>query len=238
MKAYSQEYLERAAVSFREQGIPVLTRVLEGGAAGCLVDEGSNEPDTLIAMSTHGRSGISRWVFGSVTNKVVQTTTNPLLIVRSTNEPIAESEITIKSIIVPLDGSELAEQVLAWAEILAKGMQAKVELFRVTEAVPSEAADVLKGIYPYDINVQLKTQAKDYLEGIAAPLRESGLSVCSTVGEGDPASRILEAVEGQRDALIAMSTHGRSGITRWVLGSVTDKVLHSAVNPLLIVRCR
>lgn len=238
MEAYAQEYLEKAAVSFREQGIPVLTKVLEGGSASCIVDEGSTEPGTLIVMSTHGRSGISRWVFGSITNKVIQTTTNPLLIVRSTDAPIGETDLAIKRVMVPLDGSRLAEQVLPWAEGLAKRMEAEVELFRVFEPIPPEAADILRGILPHDINVQLKAQARDYLEEIAVRMRKSGLSVRSTESEGDPVSRILESVEGQRDALVAMSTHGRSGITRWVLGSITDKVLHSAVNPLLIVRCR
>jgi len=238
MEANSQEYLEQMAVSFREQGIPVVAKVLEGAAAGCIVEEGSKEPGTLIVMSTHGRSGIARWVYGSVTNKVLQAATNPLLIVRSTDEPISEAEIAIKRILVPLDGSELAERVLPWVEILAKGMKAEVELFQVIEPVPPEAADVLRGIYPFDINIRLKTQAEDYLEGIARPLRERGLSVGTTVGEGDPSSRILEAVERQTDALIAMSTHGRSGIARWVLGSVTDKVIHSTASPLLIVRCR
>ncbi|HEU0022194.1 MAG TPA: universal stress protein [Dehalococcoidia bacterium] len=238
MEAYSQEYLEQVAASFREQGMPVLAKVLEGAVAGCIVDEGSNEPGTLIVMSTHGRSGIGRWVFGSVTNKVLQTATNPLLIVHSTDEPISKAEIAIKRIIVPLDGSELAEQVLPWAEILAQGMKAEVELFQVIEPILPEAADVLRGIYPRDINVELRKQAEEYLEGIARPLRERGLSVCSTVEEGDPPSRILEAGGRQTDALIAMSTHGRSGIARWVLGSVTDKVIHSTASPLLIVRCR
>jgi nucleotide-binding universal stress UspA family protein len=139
-------------------------------------------------------------------------------------------------ILVPLDGSHLAEQVLAWVEILAKGFQARVELLRIHEPIPPETGDILQGIYPYEIVLELREQAQEYLEGIAAPLRQNGLSVSSIVHEGSPALCIISEAEKEPNTLIAMTTHGWTGVNRWLLGSVTDKVLHAATTPLLMVR--
>jgi nucleotide-binding universal stress UspA family protein len=107
-------------------------------------------------------------------------------------------------------------------DILAKGFQARVELLRVYEPIPPEAEDILRGIYPYDIVVELREQAQEYLEGIAAPLRQNGLSVSSIVREGSPAICIIREAEKEPNTLIAMTTHGWTGVNRWLLGSVTD----------------
>ena len=139
-------------------------------------------------------------------------------------------------ILVPLDGSPLAEQVLAWVGILAKGMQSRVELLRVIEPPPQDLPDSAHGIYPHRVFASIASHAQDYLEGLAIPLRQNGLSVSSIVREGSPASSIASEGAKEPDTLIAMTTHGRSGISRWLLGSVTDKVLHATTNPLLMVR--
>jgi nucleotide-binding universal stress UspA family protein len=139
-------------------------------------------------------------------------------------------------ILVPLDGSHLAEQVLAWVEILAKGMQSRVELLRIYEPIPPETGDILQGIYPYDIVLGLREQAQEYLEGITAPLRKNGLPVSAIVQEGSPARCIIREAEREPNTLIAMTTHGWTGSSRWLLGSVTDKVLHATTTPLLVVR--
>ena len=139
-------------------------------------------------------------------------------------------------ILVPLDGSPLAEQVLAWVGILAKGMQSQVELLRVIESPPQDLPDSAHGIYPHRVFASIASHAQDYLEGLAIPLRQDGLSVSSIVREGSPAPSIASEGAKEPETLIAMATHGRSGISRWLLGSVTDKVLHATTNPLLMVR--
>jgi nucleotide-binding universal stress UspA family protein len=139
-------------------------------------------------------------------------------------------------ILVPLDGSHLAEQVLAWVEILAKGMQSRVELLRVIEPPPPGLSDSVHGIYPHRVSASIGSHAQNYLESLAIPLRQNGLSVSSAVQEGNPAPAIASEAAKEPDTLIAMTTHGRSGIGRWLLGSVTDKVLRATTNPLLLVR--
>ena len=141
-----------------------------------------------------------------------------------------------KRILVPLDGSELAEQILPYVRIIGKRLQAQVELLRVFDPVSPVLADPPHGRYLDQIATSFRNQTQGYLEGVASPLRKDGLPVSSIVHEGNPASLIVRESERESATLVAMSTHGRSGITRWVLGSVTDKVLHAATTPLLIIR--
>jgi nucleotide-binding universal stress UspA family protein len=143
-----------------------------------------------------------------------------------------------RRILVPLDGSELAEQVVPYARLLGRSLKADIELLRITEPVPPEVGDILKGKYPHEIAAGLQHQAKQYLDKLLPSAAGGGLKVTSLVAEGSPAEVIVKTAEGQPATLIAMSTHGRSGVTRWVMGSVTDKVLHATTNPLLIIRPR
>src|SRR5918996_3274298 len=132
IQANAQQYLEKMAAPLREESLPVSLKVLSDPAAACIVNEAAGAPGTLIAMSTHGRSGVSRWAFGSVTGKVIQTTANPLLIIRSSDDSTPESEIVIDNVIAPLDGSELVEQILPHVADLAKNLDLSVTLLRIT----------------------------------------------------------------------------------------------------------
>ena len=106
----SAKYLKEIAGTFPEA--VVNCTVEKGMAAEVIVDKAAAEKDTLINMATHGHSGIKRWLLGSVAEKVLRGATNPLLLIRATEEAKTEGEATLKSAIVPLDGSELAESVL------------------------------------------------------------------------------------------------------------------------------
>jgi nucleotide-binding universal stress UspA family protein len=141
-------------------------------------------------------------------------------------------------ILVPLDGSELAEQVLPYIRILGKGLQTRIELLRVFEPVSPSLADPAHGLYLDRIIASVRIQMQDYVENVATSLRKDGLTVSTIVHEGNPAASIVQEAETIPDTLVAISTHGRSGITRWVMGSTTDKVLHATSHPLLIVRVR
>jgi nucleotide-binding universal stress UspA family protein len=101
----SKGYLERIAERFA--GSRVKRSVEQGSAAEAIIEKAAADKSTLITMTTHGRSGLNRWLLGSVAEKVLRATTNPLLLVRAVHEGKAEGEATLKSIIVPLDGSEL-----------------------------------------------------------------------------------------------------------------------------------
>jgi nucleotide-binding universal stress UspA family protein len=173
--------------------------------------------------------------------KVLQATTKPVLLVRK--EAPAEGlkrKALIKRILVPLDGSKVAEQIVPHAEELVKVMGGDVILFQAYESLgrmmPSEGFRVMPEKEVNDENKRREEETKVYLKSIARPFREKGLTVSEVVAPGDPAEAILDYAESKAVDIIAMSTHGVSGIKRWVFGSVTDKVLHAGDMPVLVVR--
>ncbi len=139
-------------------------------------------------------------------------------------------------ILVPLDGSELAERVIPYAVSIANALSSQLSLLRIFDSVPEQWADPTHGRYLDQMTTSFRNQAMDYLERIAAPLRREGITVTCSAHEGNPSELIINESSREADTLIAMSTHGRSGVNRWVMGSVTDKVLHGVDAPLLIVR--
>lgn len=142
-----------------------------------------------------------------------------------------------KRILVPLDGSNLAEQVLAYVRFLAKDIQARIQLLRVVQPPPLDInEDINPALYEHRTLRYMKDQAEEYLKNLSIALEDIGLTSSYKVGAGDPASCIVAEGRGELETVIAMSTHGRSGFGRWLMGSVTDKVLHTTPNPLFIVR--
>lgn len=102
-------YLASIRVSLRDLGVEVTCSAHEGDPASLIVFEAEKEPNTLIVMASHGRSGITRWTLSSVMDKVLHATTNPMLVVRSRDNHMPAYDLDLKSVIVPLDGSALAE---------------------------------------------------------------------------------------------------------------------------------
>lgn len=143
-----------------------------------------------------------------------------------------------KQILVPLDGSELAEGAVPHAEELAKALGARVTLLSVIEPV---AVYSQPGVVGPVVSVSMDMQDEvrnvtEYLDKIADKLRHGGIDVVRVVREGDAASQICDYAHENRADLIVMSTHGRSGIQRLVYGSVAEHVLHNATVPVLLVR--
>ena len=231
-------YLQELATALGQKGLSANHEILEGHPAYCILDRAAQEPGTLIAMSTHGRSGMGRWALGSVTDKVLHATANPLLIVRSSDEPTPESEIAIKSIIVPLDGSELAEQVLPHVVYLAKSLDLSITLLRVTPSV-GEYYRLMDLPMPENDNLpeQMDAEALAYLEDQGKKIRHKGVSrVEERLAHGSPAIAIPDLAKEIPNSLVAMTTHGRSGLGRWVLGSVADRVIRHSGGPVLVIR--
>jgi nucleotide-binding universal stress UspA family protein len=140
--------------------------------------------------------------------------------------------MTLEKILVPLDGSPLAEAALNKAVALAKDAgAASIVLVRATEASTIAGGD------PIEAQVAVVKEAEEYLEGIAARVRAEGVREVSTsVWYGPPAPAIIEAADMTRADLVVMSTHGRSGIGRLLLGSVAESVLRATHIPILLMR--
>ncbi len=142
-----------------------------------------------------------------------------------------------KKILVPLDGSELAKKALDQAEKLAKCFDAEIILFQVVPFMPIYGSPEL--VTPLIVDEKQKEAAEKYLLNLTEELKRKGLKATSTVRTGQVVA--LEIIDFAKESgvdLITMCTHGRSGITRWVLGSVTLKVLTRAETPILLIRSR
>jgi nucleotide-binding universal stress UspA family protein len=251
MRVRSQEYLNKIATSLRGHGLSVTCETREGEPAPEIVAEAQREPGAIIAMTTHGRLGIARWVLGSVADKVLRTTTAPLLLVRSQENGAAVQDVSLTTVIVPLDGSPEAEQILPHVVALARGIHLKVVLARVTpsreeyhrileyhyEVDPGPTiTKVFEGPYE-EFSMLVNAEAMEYLHEKVQGLRRQGLpSVEERLLHGHPAGSIVDLAQETKGGLVAMTTHGRSGVGRWVLGSVTGRVVRYCGSPVLVIR--
>ena len=137
-----------------------------------------------------------------------------------------------KRILVPLDGSPLAETVLPQVQELIQALGAELFLLRVT------TAHVFPGVDPTAGEVDVVQHAEAYVAAVAARLRTAGLSVQTAVRYGEAADEILAHIGDNAIDLVAMSTHGRSGLSRLLLGSVAEHVVRHAPVPVLLLRAR
>jgi nucleotide-binding universal stress UspA family protein len=233
----SETYLKRIAHTF--DGADVKRTVDKGRAAEVIIDKGAADTGMLIAMATHGRSGVNRWLLGSIAEKVLRATANPLMLIRAKAIAKSEGEAPLQSIIVPLDGSELAESVLPMVAGLANKLDLAVILFRGYNA-PYSVYGYGYVYYAIDVDkvtAEMRNDAGGYLEKKAAEIKKLGVAKISCVTkEGISADEIIKVARETPDSLITMCSHGRSGVKRWVLGSVTETVVRHADNPVLVLR--
>ncbi len=233
-----EQYLENVARSF--SGITVDNCVVEQGQADqIIIERAARDKETLIAMATRGRSGIHRWLMGSVAEKVLRGATNPLLLVRGDEERKTDGAASLKSIVVPLDGSKLAESVLPRAIELAKKLSLEIVLTRAYQPPLSAYVGADAAYIPNSdaLLTVVREEAGAYLEAKVDELKQNGIEkVSSILLAGSGADEIIDLARTTPDNLIAMCTHGRSGVKRWALGSVTEKVVRHSGDPVLVVR--
>ncbi|MBI3988360.1 MAG: universal stress protein [candidate division NC10 bacterium] len=223
------------------RGLSVRTTV----RAGLVEDEILNaaEGSDLIIMGTHGRIGLARTLLGSVTEKVARTAPCPVLAVKHPEVNVelpwgrvlagrrkAKEGLELQKVLVPLDGSTLAEGILPQVKELARPLGAQIVLVWVVVPPPSPGGG------PADHERRAVDEAGAYLQAKRRELQAEGFKVEEVVREGDAAEKIIEYAEESDAGLIAMATHGRSGLGRWLLGSVAEKVLRGSDVPVLLYR--
>ena len=230
------EYLEGIAQNF-PTGTARCT-VQTGSAAEAIINSAATDKQTLIALATHGRSGLDRWLLGSVAEKVLRGGSNPTLVVRARDDKNPSwAMATLKRIVVPLDGSEMSEGILPYIKELAKQVDLEVTLIRLYGGL-SAAGDGFYSPHQLDaMTARLRQEAVTYLESKTEEMKQQGLNKISfTAKEGLEPDEILAIARQTPDTMIAMCTHGRSGVQRWALGSVTEAVVRHSDNPVLVVR--
>ncbi len=187
-----------------------------------------------IVISTHGRGGLGRWLYGSVADAVLRESELPVLLISAACDQTWPDDRRLR-FLVPLDGSMLSEQVLGPATELADAIQADLLLLQVA-AFPVYPAYPEAALYlPLDPELEVE-EAKKYLEGVAAGLRSPGRVVDIHAELGNAPSKIVNVARERQIDLIAMATHGRGGIARFALGSVATGVVQQARVPTLLVR--
>jgi nucleotide-binding universal stress UspA family protein len=233
------DYLADVAESFFAGSVAVSRHVEIGKPAEVIVERAGAESGTLIAMATHGLSGIQRLFLGSVAYKVVHMAKDPLLLIRPEQERDPMKPVQLNTVFVPLDGSGLAEAICPVAIGLATRLNLEVFLVRVYTS-PAESSVIGDGVIldvAHRIRDRIREEVETYLDGKVQRFQADGLRRVSSLAiEGDAAGEIIDLARTTPNNLITMSTHGRSGVQRWVLGSVAEKVIHYSGDPVLVVR--
>lgn len=244
-RAYLDNVVQRLATV---APVPVKAVVLNGPTAESLQEHAQATGVDLIVMTTHGRGALSRFWLGSVADELVRRAPMPLLLVRPQEAPpdLAQ-ERTLRRMLVPLDGSELAEQILGPARALGTLMGSAYTMLRVIKPItpivcgptgPASNASIealLKQLQAAHAHVQ--AEAETYLGRVAQRFRVPSVPIETRVVTGEqPAAAILGEAAARASDVIALETHGRRGLARLLLGSVADKVLRGAAVPVLIHR--
>jgi len=235
----AERYLESHAALLNAAGLDVVVDVRYGRAADVIVEAALNQHVALIALASHGYSGLKRWALGSVADNLVHATSIPVLIVRGTAPTRAP---VISRIMVPLDGSTLAEQALPLATELARSAHAELLLLRaVVPAIadyPSFPAHDKRIPQLGDALAALRHQAASTLDALAVELRTHEVDIRTRVVNGHAAEVLVDEAAHCDVDLIVMATHDYGGLRRWALGSVADTLVHTSATPLILVRAQ
>ena len=232
-------YLREVAKDVEEYaGLAVEPKVVRGVPAQRVAEEVDSFQPDLTIICTHGRSGISRWRLGSVADKVVRSLTCNTLVVgpSATEDEVwidAGIEEPFKNILVPLDGSNLANTALPVAQRFGGAFGSTVHLVRVVNFLYS--GGFYEGVYVPENADMLMSAASDGLASAAAKL-DANLPRETQVLLGDAASQLEDYIKNRDIGLVVMTSHGRGGVLRTALGSVADRMLAEAEAPVLVVR--
>ncbi|MBM3945285.1 MAG: hypothetical protein FJ317_07355, partial [SAR202 cluster bacterium] len=222
VREQARDYLRKTVKQLKAKKLTVTSSRLEGYPAEQILKEAAAKKDTMIAITTHGRSGLGRTLFGSVADKVLRESTSPVLLVRASDDASQPADRAIETLVVPLDGSPLAERILPHVTALANGLSLDVTLMMTLIATLEPAPGQKAGKEPEEAYIkQIRQAAADYLKGAAGRVRKAGVEkVDERIGFGPAAGLITQQADETKGSLIAMTTHGRSGVERWWFGSV------------------
>lgn len=227
--------LEQVAQRLAAEGVQARAIAAVGKPAEEIIRLADQEGCDLIAMSTHGRNLLARGILGSVTHKVVHASHLPVLTITPDRaRRYWQPGTRIARVMVPLDGSALAESVLPYVEFLAQKLSLEVVLVRAVRVRPPDWASYV----PDSTEARIESEATEYLKGIASSLRSKGLQVRWELLRGTPARALIEHARLMSADMIAMTTHGRSGVARWALGSVAEALVSGSGDPVLVVPAR
>lgn len=228
--AAAREYIVGQAERLERAGVRVRHVVRIGSPIGVVLDVVEELDGTMIALATHGASGVQRFLFGSVAEGIVRKSPVPVLLLRpfwsyDLVPPGGADHRPIRNLLLPVDGSDRSLEAIPPVVEFADLFETRVVLLRVLETKKGKPATASE-----------KAEAEKQLKALAKGIEKKGVETLSLVESGEPVDQILKAVRFHEIDLIAMTTHGRTGLSRLITGSVTEKVLRQATVPLLVIR--
>lgn len=222
-----------------------VSKVIVGKAADTIADFATRNKVDLIVMATHGLSGVSRWLYGSVADKVLHESSTPVWLIKAgSSKKVPYALDRPLGILVPLDGSPIAELSLPYLKqvhLQFRHHDQDIVLVRVCEIFSPPIG------YPPPLSMSWeeyldyeKKRCRDichtYLTSIQKRLAQQGIKVHIDVLEGNPAEALIGYINRNNIDLAILSTHGRTGFSRWAFGSVAEKVLRGSKCPVLLAR--
>jgi nucleotide-binding universal stress UspA family protein len=235
-------YLEVSAKELNKEGIKVTTATSYGDVAEEIVKYAKNNKIDLIVMATHGYSRTKRWLFGSVTQKVLYGTEIPVLLIKSKSPEVSGK---FNRILVPLDGSPFSEATLPYVEELTKKSNKEILLLHICEppVVPSYGSQPINPTWKkYRDNMWEETErlSINYLNKTVAVLNKKGIKKVKSrvikAQTGDVAKTIMQISKEENISLIVIATQGRTGVRGWVYGSVANRIVEDSSQPILLIR--
>ena len=227
----AEDYLASVRDRLAKRGIThVDTSVWYGDPAPAIPEAARLKKADLIVMSSHGRSGLGRLILGSVAESVLHSTTVPLCIVCTSTMPS-----TYRGVLVALDGSPEAETILPLVIKIASALNLEVTLVRVNVPVRPTVVEGAAWTVLDDPEVE-RIDAEEYLAPLAVDFRRADIRVKTEVRRGPAAEEMVKVASESNADLLAMTTHGRSGLGRFFLGSVAETVLRTSTLPVLLMR--
>jgi nucleotide-binding universal stress UspA family protein len=232
--------MDEAEALLSGSGVTVEQVVTEGEPDEEIVAAAARRGVQMIAMASHGRGAVGRAIFGSVADRVARTAPVPVLILRPPDEDVVPS-VAVSRIVVPLDGSEIAARALPVASELAEHLAAPVHVIRAVDAALSlPMASGVFGAGPVvDANVtdqiweEAEAEARSTVTAAVSQLQSEGVDASGGIVIGSPFFAISEAIEP--GDLLTLTSHGRGGVRRWLLGSVAEKLVREAKAPVMLV---
>jgi len=243
-KTRAAYYLEEKKAHFQESGLRARTTVLEGLVAEGITEYAQNQGMKLIVLSSHGRNGLTQWGISSITQKIILSAQTSLLIIRAHQYGVHSGESSetpvYQRIMVPLDGSQRAENVIPIVTQLAQFHKSQIHLVQVVQT-PEMARQLPPAREDIDLSnrvvVRNREEAGRYLEQVKSRSYLEGITVHTHLITSDNAAVALHQLEEQEHIdMVALSAHGYSGNHQWPYGSMVNNFIMYGKVPLLIVQ--
>jgi nucleotide-binding universal stress UspA family protein len=237
LKAEAGSYVDGVVARLVNEGVKARRILCEGPAAEMILEAAARENADLIAMATHGRTGLARWAMGSVAEKILRASEVPVLLMKSFTPAgaVPAKETPFRKILLPTDGSEHSMAAVPWAIGMGRLFDSEFDVVYSSPGPPSVMGSYF-GTMIEPVLQEPPEVAGEVARRAAQRITEAGFRAVPLAVSGDPAAQIVDLAASRGANLVVMSSHGRTGLGRWVFGSVAEKVLRSSPVPVLVVR--